>query len=147
MSKRRRSRKKMLVREYLQAALLGLFAGIIMVFASMAMKVMAAPSSPAAEIQAEEIVVQQKTHLTAEAENGKVKDTETKTESEEVKTEETDPEPKPVIIIDPGHGGVDDGCVFDNIKEKEINKKIAYRVAEKLRKMGYKVELARQGDT
>lgn len=150
MSKRQRSRssrKKAVMREYLQAALLGLFAGIIMVFASMAMKVMAAPSSPAAEIQAEEIVVQQKTHLTAEAENGKVKDTETKTESEEVKTEETDPEPKPVIIIDPGHGGVDDGCVFDNIKEKEINKKIAYRVAEKLRKMGYKVELARQGDT
>ncbi|MBD5477304.1 MAG: hypothetical protein HDR17_15225, partial [Lachnospiraceae bacterium] len=100
MSKRqrsRRSREKVLVREYLQAALLGLFAGIIMVFAFMAMKVMAAPLSPATEIQTQEIIAQQKTHLTEEAESGKVRETETKKEPEEVKAEESEPEQ--LIII------------------------------------------------
>ncbi|MCI9313755.1 MAG: polysaccharide deacetylase family protein [Lachnospiraceae bacterium] len=51
-----------------------------------------------------------------------------------------------VIVIDPGHGGMDGGCTFDQTVEKEINRLIAYRVAEKLRNMGYKVELARKGD-
>lgn len=51
-----------------------------------------------------------------------------------------------VIIIDPGHGGMDGGCVFGDIAEKDINRKIAYRVMQKLRIMGYCVELARAGD-
>ena len=51
-----------------------------------------------------------------------------------------------VIIIDPGHGGMDGGCVFEDIAEKDINRKIAYRVMQKLRIMGYRVELARTGD-
>lgn len=51
-----------------------------------------------------------------------------------------------VIIIDPGHGGIDGGCVFGDIVEKDINRKIAYRVMQKLRIMGYRVELARTGD-
>lgn len=51
-----------------------------------------------------------------------------------------------VIIIDPGHGGMDGGCVFGDIVEKDINRKIAYRVIQKLRIMGYHVELARKGD-
>lgn len=51
-----------------------------------------------------------------------------------------------VIIIDPGHGGMDGGCVFGDIAEKDINRKIAYRVMQKLRIMGYRVELARTGD-
>ena len=51
-----------------------------------------------------------------------------------------------VIIIDPGHGGMDGGCVFGDIVEKDINRKIAYRVMQKLRMMGYRAELARKGD-
>ncbi|MDE6845926.1 MAG: N-acetylmuramoyl-L-alanine amidase [Lachnospiraceae bacterium] len=51
-----------------------------------------------------------------------------------------------VIIIDPGHGGIDGGCVFGDIMEKEINRKIAYRVVQKLRIMGYNAQLARKGD-
>lgn len=51
-----------------------------------------------------------------------------------------------VIVIDPGHGGVDGGCVFGDIVEKDINRQIAYRVVQKLRQKGYKVELARKGD-
>lgn len=51
-----------------------------------------------------------------------------------------------VIIIDPGHGGIDGGCVFGDITEKDINRKIAYRVVQKLRIMGYNAQLARKGD-
>lgn len=51
-----------------------------------------------------------------------------------------------VIVIDPGHGGMDGGCVFDNVVEKEINRKIASRVVDKLKEKGYRVMLARRGD-
>lgn len=50
------------------------------------------------------------------------------------------------IIIDPGHGGADGGCVFDDVVEKDINRMIAARVVVKLRNMGYQAELAREGD-
>lgn len=51
-----------------------------------------------------------------------------------------------IIIIDPGHGGIDGGCVFDDIVEKDINRMIAVRVVTQLRNMGYEAELSRQGD-
>lgn len=51
-----------------------------------------------------------------------------------------------VIVIDPGHGGIDGGCVFDGVVEKEINRMIANRVVQKLKAMGYNAELARRGD-
>lgn len=51
-----------------------------------------------------------------------------------------------VIIIDPGHGGMDGGCGFEGILEKDINRLIAFRVMQKLRSMGYRAELARNGD-
>lgn len=51
-----------------------------------------------------------------------------------------------VIIIDPGHGGIDGGCAFDDIVEKDINRLIAAQVVIRLREMGYQAELARQGD-
>ena len=51
-----------------------------------------------------------------------------------------------VIVIDPGHGGIDGGCVFENVLEKDINREIAWSVAKKLRNMGYQVILVRQGD-
>lgn len=51
-----------------------------------------------------------------------------------------------VIIIDPGHGGIDGGCVFDDIVEKDINRMIAAQVVIRLRAMGYQAELAREGD-
>lgn len=51
-----------------------------------------------------------------------------------------------VIVIDPGHGGIDGGCVFGDIVEKDINREIAWSVVKRLRDMGYQVILARQGD-
>lgn len=61
---------------------------------------------------------------------------------EKIEDEQSDP----VIIIDPGHGGVDGGCVFDDIMEKDINRLIAEQVVIRLKQMGYRTELARQGD-
>ncbi len=52
-----------------------------------------------------------------------------------------------LIVIDPGHGGIDGGCVSGDVVEKEINRMIAARVVVKLRNMGYQAELAREGDT
>ena len=51
------------------------------------------------------------------------------------------------IVIDPGHGGIDGGCMFDDVPEKEINLEIARAVAERLEKMGYTVILTRTEDT
>lgn len=51
-----------------------------------------------------------------------------------------------MIVIDPGHGGVDGGCVFGDVIEKEINREIAWSVVKKLRNKGYQVMLVRQGD-
>lgn len=57
-----------------------------------------------------------------------------------------DNQPGSVIIIDPGHGGMDGGCVFDDVVEKDINRMIAAQVVSRLRGMGYQAELAREGD-
>lgn len=64
-------------------------------------------------------------------------------ENEDVSEES---EPASVIIIDPGHGGMDGGCVSDDVVEKDINRMIAARVVVKLKDMGYQAELAREGD-
>lgn len=134
--RRKRRRRRDEIRGYLKAALLGLFTGIILVFASMAMKVMAAPEDPEVEAMAEALALQQELQNEPETESG-----------EEAKEEVQKETAEPVIIIDPGHGGLDNGCEFDGIKEKDINKIIACMTADKLRNMGYTVELARKGDT
>ena len=50
------------------------------------------------------------------------------------------------IVIDPGHGGKDPGCIWGRIKEKDITLRIAKYLAERLKKMGYKVYLTRYTD-
>jgi len=50
------------------------------------------------------------------------------------------------IVIDPGHGGRDPGCIWGRIKEKDITLRIAKILAKKLRKMGYEVYLTRTKD-
>lgn len=56
-----------------------------------------------------------------------------------------EPEPKtPLIVLDPGHGGEDEGCMREEALEKEINLGIALRAAEKLREMGFDVVLTRE---
>ncbi|MBF0446948.1 MAG: N-acetylmuramoyl-L-alanine amidase [Magnetococcales bacterium] len=53
-----------------------------------------------------------------------------------------------VIIIDPGHGGVDPGAVGPGgTKEKEVTLQVAKRLANKINRMsGFKAKLTRKGD-
>jgi N-acetylmuramoyl-L-alanine amidase len=50
------------------------------------------------------------------------------------------------IVIDPGHGGVDDGAVRGKIREAEIALKISNELASQLREKAYSVVLTRQSD-
>ena len=50
------------------------------------------------------------------------------------------------IALDPGHGGMDDGCVKGGVLEKELNLSIAEGVQERLEAMGYQVILTRDSD-
>lgn len=52
-----------------------------------------------------------------------------------------------VIYIDPGHGGIDGGCVgLDGTYEKDINLKISLELRDALINLGYLVEMTRVGD-
>lgn len=56
-----------------------------------------------------------------------------------------EPEPKtPLIVLDPGHGGEDEGCMREDALEKEINLEIAMRTAARLRELGFDVVLTRE---
>jgi len=51
------------------------------------------------------------------------------------------------IIIDPGHGGEDEGAIGSKgIMEKDVTLSISYKVAKELESRGYKVELTRYTD-
>ena len=49
------------------------------------------------------------------------------------------------IILDPGHGGKDDGARAGNVKEQEINLKIAKKLETLLKNNGASVTLTRTG--
>ncbi len=55
------------------------------------------------------------------------------------------------VVIDPGHGGLDHGAIYDNglqrVAEKEITLRIAVQAARALREKGFNVTLTRSGDT
>lgn len=51
------------------------------------------------------------------------------------------------IVVDPGHGGKDQGAARGKFLEKDLNLLMARKVASILRKRGYKVSMTRNGDT
>lgn len=54
-------------------------------------------------------------------------------------------EPKtPLVIIDPGHGGSDEGCSREDVKEQEINLELSLLLAAKLHEMGIDAVLTRE---
>ena len=78
-------------------------------------------------------------------------ETETTQISQQEVTAEAEPEPTPepepktpLIVLDPGHGGEDEGCMREDALEKEINLEIAMRTAARLREMGFDVVLTRE---
>lgn len=60
---------------------------------------------------------------------------------------EPEPEPEavePLVVIDPGHGGEDEGCSRDGVTERDVNLELAQRLAVRLLDMGYEVLLTRE---
>ena len=51
-----------------------------------------------------------------------------------------------LVAIDPGHGGVDSGCVGKKAEEKDINLQIARELEKALIQKGYRVLLLREKD-
>lgn len=51
-----------------------------------------------------------------------------------------------LIVLDPGHGGVDEGCSRGNVLEKDINLKIALAAETRLKEKGFRVMLTRDRD-
>ena len=86
----------------------------------------------------------------ADTENAADGDTDTENASDEgADAEDTGEEAAAeggVIVLDPGHGGRDGGCVCGGVLEKDINLKIAQRTALLLQEQGYQVVLTRHGD-
>lgn len=140
---RRSQRRKEELKVYLQRILLGVsIICILIVFATVAVRTRKATQSVEAQtalMQASTVTV--KTDTVKETETGLQPDPEA---NEEVSAAESRTES--VIIIDPGHGGIDGGCVFDDIVEKDINRMIAVQVVIRLRNRGYEADLARKGD-
>lgn len=50
------------------------------------------------------------------------------------------------VVLDPGHGGIDEGCARGGVREKEVNLAISLNVQTKLRKLGYQVVMTRDTD-
>ena len=69
----------------------------------------------------------------------------TKQESENIKWEPVEKE-QYLIVLDPGHGGEDEGCSFDAVEEKTINLQLALVLKEKLEAMNFQVYLTRDED-
>ena len=138
----RRRREK--VKEYVQTALLVLaIIGIIIVCVTMAIQTTKASLVAAAEVVTPEapVTVDERNVIdVAQAVHaGRTFVTTTTANTAKAEAEQ-------VIVIDPGHGGMDGGCDFDDVLEKDINREIAWAVRRRLLDMGYKVELARKGD-
>ena len=51
-----------------------------------------------------------------------------------------------IIYIDPGHGGFDGGCTYNNVLEKDITLSISLKLQKYLESVGYTVFLTREKD-
>lgn len=64
--------------------------------------------------------------------------------TEIIPVSEDNDSPRFLAVIDPGHGGIDNGSNIDGIYEQEINLEIAKRLADKLRERGIDTLLLRE---
>lgn len=53
---------------------------------------------------------------------------------------------RPVVVLDPGHGGIDGGASANGVTEKEVNLAIAKKVREFCTLFGFEVRMTRQED-
>jgi N-acetylmuramoyl-L-alanine amidase len=52
-----------------------------------------------------------------------------------------------LIVLDPGHGGHDPGCVYGGYFEKDLNLSLALKVRDALKEQGFLVLLTREDDS
>jgi N-acetylmuramoyl-L-alanine amidase len=55
--------------------------------------------------------------------------------------------PLPTIVLDPGHGGKDEGASGNGLQEKTLNLDVALRVEQILKPFGFPVVMTRRDDT
>lgn len=137
---RRISYEQMMKREAQRRRRIKFVCGLLMtavaVGASLALAVqtLAAPENPDVEAEAN---AKEEPEKMAETISGNV-----------AVPEEIEKEPGvPLVVIDPGHGGEDEGCSKEGIWEKDINLAIGKIAADKLGRMGYRVIMTREDDT
>ena len=53
----------------------------------------------------------------------------------------------PLVILDPGHGGRDEGTKWRGLAERELTLDLAFRVEKLLKIAGFRTELTRRDDT
>jgi N-acetylmuramoyl-L-alanine amidase len=53
---------------------------------------------------------------------------------------------RPVVVLDPGHGGIDGGAAWGGVREKKLTLMIAQRVEFVLRSRGIKTAMTRRSD-
>lgn len=56
------------------------------------------------------------------------------------------PSALPTVVIDPGHGGRDEGARGNGLVEKDVSLDLANRVEQRLQVLGFKTLLTRRGD-
>ncbi len=110
------------------------------VAAFMAVRVTAAPENPQAEALAETMEAERNPEAGEAASDMAADEGGQRPDSSDGRRGE------PLIVIDPGHGGPDEGCTAGGIPEKEINLQIAGRVTKRLSEMGYQVIQTRTAD-
>ncbi len=90
-----------------------------------------------------------KEYLDSPADTTETLDTGKDTTNEEAESTSQPQSPTDVytVVLDAGHGGVQSGCVFDGVLEKDITLAVTLLAAEKLRAEGVTVILTREDDT
>ena len=84
-------------------------------------------------------------HVLESAEESKEEEFSKEKETKHVWGAEKDPADT-LIVLDPGHGGKDEGGAANGVREKDINLKVAFALRNHLQEMGYQVVLTRTAD-
>ena len=132
--KKKKARRKRMIKAWCALIMAACIGGTSL---ALAVNAWAAPEDASAE-EAAELNVQQEE--AGETISGNVALPET---GEEMEKKE---EGKLGVIIDPGHGGEDEGCAKEGVREKDVNLAIAKLVRDKLNGMGYQVIMTREDD-
>ena len=132
--KKKKARRKRMIKAWCALIMAACIGGTSL---ALAVNAWAAPEDASAE-EAAELNVQQEE--AGETISGNVALPETGEEREKKE------EGKLAVIIDPGHGGEDEGCAKEGVREKDVNLAIAKLVRDKLNGMGYQVIMTREED-